>query len=184
MLAYVFWHWPRATIAAPEYESLQRRFQDALLAAPPTGLIGSRVSAIEGAPWAGGGRAAYEDWYLLEDSAAIDSLNTAAITAARRLPHDAAAAAAEGGTAGLYRLRGGDPSPAPRVTTWFAKPDGMTYDRLHAALAPLVAGGAVLWGRQMVLGPSPEFCLHAGDDGPLPPSLRPHTVTHHRPIWP
>ena len=105
MLAYVFWHWPRAGVPAAEYEDLQRRFHAALQAAPSAGFLGSRCLALAGAPWAGGGGPAYEDWYLLEGSAALDPLNAAAVTASRQAPHDAAAAVADGGTAGLYTLR-------------------------------------------------------------------------------
>ena len=101
MLAYVFWHWRRPA-CPPPYEALQRRFHAALEAAPPAGFSGSRSLAIAGAPWAADGGQAYEDWYLLEGSAALDPLNAAAVTASRQQPHDAAAAAAEGGTAGLY----------------------------------------------------------------------------------
>src|ERR1700752_4970973 len=105
MLAYVFWHWRRPGGPAADYEALQRRFHAALGAAPPAGFLGSRSLAVMNAPWAAGGGEAYEDWYLVADSAALDPLNDAAISASRQAPHDAAAAAAAGGTAGLPRLR-------------------------------------------------------------------------------
>ena len=115
MLAYVFWHWRRPDVPAASYEALQRRFHAALGAAPPAGFLGSRSLAITGAPWADGGNEAYEDWYLLEGSAALDPLNAAAVSASRQAPHDAAAAVAGGGTAGLYLLRlGSAGEPPPR----------------------------------------------------------------------
>jgi hypothetical protein len=184
MLAYVFWHWRRADVSAVAYEALQRRFHAALGAAPPAGFLGSRSLAIAGAPWAASGGEAYEDWYLLEGSAALDPLNAAAVSASRQAPHDAAAAAAEGGTAGLYLLRLGRAGEPPRTTTWFAKPAGMTYAALHAALEPLVAAeDAALWGRQMVLGPTPEFCLHTARPVTLPGSVVPVPI-HCRMVWP
>jgi hypothetical protein len=184
MLAYVFWHWPRADVDRPAYEHLQQRFHDALLGAPPPGFLESRSAAITGAPWAGGGGSVYEDWYLLEGSAALDDLNSAAITASRRAPHDAAAAAAADGTAALYLLRHGDPRRTPRVATWFAKPTGMSYTELFERLAPLVVAGATVWCRQMVLGTAPEFCLHSELPAALPAPLLAHTVTSMRPVWP
>src|SRR5439155_24095201 len=110
---------------------------------------------------------------LVEDSAALDPLNQAAVTAPRQLPHDAAAAAANGGTAGLSRLRlGAVAGEVPTMAAWFSKPDGMGYDQLFAAVEPLLRSSAgVLWCRQMVLGPTPEFCLQSSAPVVLPPSI-------------
>jgi hypothetical protein len=168
MLAYVFWHWPRPGVSPAVYEATQRRFHSALAGAPPPGFIRSFSAALSGAPWAAQGGPAYEDWYLVDRSAALDPLNQAAITASRQAPHDAAAALAAGGAAGLYVLRAGTPLPAPRHATWFAKPRGMTYADLDATLRDVVAGGACLWMRYMVLGPTPEFCLQSAAPLNLP----------------
>lgn len=169
MLAYVFWHWPRPDVAPPDYERLQQRFHQTLAADAPAGFLRSGSAAIRGAPWANWAGAAYEDWYLVRDSAALDPLNEAAVAAARRGAHDQAAALAEGGTAGLFRLRLGSWPEAPREHLWFAKPAGMGYGELWERLAPCVqeCGGA-LWGRQMTLGPSPELCLQAERPVQLP----------------
>jgi hypothetical protein len=185
MLAYVFWHWRRQEIPREEYEQRQQRFHAAMKAAPSQGFLGSRSVAIRGAPWAASGAEAYEDWYLVEGSAALDPLNQAAITAPRQMPHDAAAAAADGGTAGLYSLRRGTVGNAlPTRAAWFSKPAGMSYDRLFTALDSLlqpVAG--TLWCRQMVLGPTPEFCLQSSAPVTLPEPFMP-LVLELRPIWP
>lgn len=184
MLAYVFWHWPRAAVPISEYEQRQRRFHDALLDAPPPGFERSTCHNLVSAPWANDLGQAYEDWYLIRDSAALDPLNEAAVTGRRRAPHDEAAAAAAGGTAGVYRLRLG----APPVTTghelWFPKPDGMSYESLWTTLAPIAqeTRGA-LWSRYMVLGPSPEFCLQTAEPGALPPGLAPIAISL-RQVWP
>ena len=172
MLAYVFWHWPRPGVAAESYQSLQRAFHQALNDAPPAGLSGSATYAISGAPWAAAGAAAYEDWYHVRSSADLDLLEDAAISASRQVPHDNVAAAAAGGTAGLYKLRAGDGPIAARHAWWFAKPDGMRYPELFAAFAPLTAGGrGALWCRQMVLGPASEFCLHTLEPVKLPAAI-------------
>ncbi len=184
MLAYVFWHWRRPEVPPVAYEALQRRFHAALAAAPPAGFHGSRCLGISGAPWAAGGQDAYEDWYLLDGSAALDPLNAGAVTASRQVPHDAAAAAAANGTAGLYLLRAGGAATGPGTATWFAKPAGMSYAGLATALDPLVRSeAAALWGRQMVLGPSPEFCLHTARPVALPAPLVPLPLAC-RPVWP
>src|SRR5690349_3317448 len=127
MLAYVFWHWRQPQADAGAYETSQRRFHDVLAAEPSAGFRGSFSHALSGAPWANAGGDAYEDWYLVDGSASLDPLNHAAVTAARQAPHDAAAAHAAGGTAGLYRLRIGTLEASPTIAYWFDKPAGMPY---------------------------------------------------------
>ena len=184
MLAYVFWHWRQAAAAAEEYEARQRAFHHALAADPPRGFLRSTTAAVSGAPWAAAGGAAYEDWYLLDGIPALEPLNEAAVTGARQRPHDSAAALAAGGTAGLYALRAGVAVQAPTHAAWFGKPAGMLYPALFDELAPLVtASGAALWMRQMVLGPTPEFCLHASTRADLPPRYAPLHLRLH-PVWP
>ncbi len=166
MLAYAFWHVPRAGTAAREYESAHRAFHDVLRAAGVPGLIGVRVSRMAAIAWLGG-QAGYEDWHVLDGSASLDLLNAAAVGEARRQPHDRVAALAGEGTAGLYGLRMGK-EIAPAVAYWLSKPDGMSYAAFEATMAPVVADGCALWGRRMTLGPTPEFCLHAPAARALP----------------
>lgn len=183
MLAYVFWHWRKPSLSASEYEARQRAFHDALLAAPPAGFVHSYSHALTGAAWANGGGDAYEDWYVLDGSAALDALNQGAISASRRTSHDLAAAASAGGTAGLYSLRLGAAPEGPSAARWFAKPDGMRYETLLELCSPLCAQGAALFMRHMVLGPSPEFCLQSEEPVALPPVLAAQSLTL-RPVWP
>lgn len=162
MLAYVFWHWKQAGIAAQDYENRQRAFHAALAAAPSAGFLGSFSVSLAHTPWAADGGDAYEDWYLVQDFSALGLLNEAAVSSSRAAPHDAAAAVVAAGAGGLYSLRRGAALRQPQYAYWFAKPDGMLYGDLFAQLAPVVdhVQGA-LWMRQMVLGPAREFCLHA-----------------------
>ena len=185
MLAYVFWHWRHPAVDPHEYEARQRVFHDALSLAPPDGFVRSASAALSGAPWAADGGEAYEDWYLVRNSSALDALNEAAVTASRAAPHDAAAALASGGTAGLYRLRLGAPSSPTRLAWWFGKPTGMRYEELWTLLAPVVKAtpGAALWCRQMVLGPTPELCLQAPAEMTLPAPLHARAIAL-RPVWP
>lgn len=180
MLAYVFWHWKRQDVASPDYEARQRGFHAALGAAPPAGFVGSLSFAVAGAPWLAGA-GGYEDWYLVDDFAALGALNDAAVSASRVAPHDAAAAAAAGGAGGVYRLRQGTVLPVPGHAHWFGKPEGLSYRELFARLLPVVedADGA-LWGRQMVLGPAPEFCLQTAEAVSLPSDLAALGVTLRR----
>lgn len=166
MLAYVFWHVPRAGAAARDYELLHRGFFDVLRASRVPGLTGLRVFRLAAIPWLDG-QAGYEDWHLLDGSAALDSLNDAAITGARLVPHDRIAALAASGTAGLYGLRMGSMID-PAIAYWLSKPAGMSYRDFEASLTPLVESGCCLWGRRMTLGPTPEFCLHATEPRDLP----------------
>ena len=72
----------------------------------------------------------------------------------------------------------------PRVATWFAKPAGMSYGALYTLLGALVeTEDAALWGRQMTLGPTPEFCLHTEAAVRLPVPLTGAAVPC-RPVWP
>jgi hypothetical protein len=152
MLAYVFWHWPAPALAREAYVARLLAFHRALRAAPPPGFRGSRVLAVEGAPWAPAA-AAYEDWYLVDDFAALGALNEAAVTAARREPHDGVARLAGGGAGGVYR-RLSTGGAVPPVVHWASKPAGEGYPSFLARLP-----AAEAWQRQLVLGPAPEFCL-------------------------
>jgi hypothetical protein len=172
VLAYAFWHWKRFEVPKEAYEARQCAFQEALAADPPEGFFGGSTVRLRGAPWAAAGGAAYEDWYLIGNMAALGVLNEAAVTGSRQAPHNAVAELAAGGIAGLYRLRLGAALPAPRSSRWFAKPSGMSYATLDQALTPAVAAAsAALWCRQMTLGPTPEFCLHGAAPIDIPPEF-------------
>ena len=160
MLAYFFYHWKKPDVEAAEYEQRLRDFHDALKAAPPDGFTTSWSVALSGRPWANNRGPSYEDWYIVRNSADLDPLNDAAISASRKIAHDRAASGTEGGSAGLYRVRLGEMIPAPRFATWFSKPDGLPYAQLYERLTPVLSQGGALWQRQMALGPG-EFCLHS-----------------------
>src|SRR5512145_570811 len=111
MLAYVFWHWPRPEHDRARYVDALVSFHRALEADPPAGFRGSRVQEVTGAPWIPTERA-LEDWYLVDDFAALGALEQAAISGRRLEPHDRAARLALGGAGGLYgRLREGTGAP-------------------------------------------------------------------------
>jgi len=166
MLAFVFWHWPFPEVDTERYEARLARFHEALPQAKPQGFSRSVVFRIDGAPWTAERDRAYEDWYLLDDSAAIDALNEAAVSGDRKGPHDNAAESAAGGTGGLYQLKEGVPNVVDcRHALWLAKPRSSNYEDFYSQLRPWTEQpGASLWRRHLVLGPTPEFCLLAPDE--------------------
>jgi len=89
----------------------------------------------------------------VDDFAALGALNEAAVTGSRRDPHDAVGRRAAGGVGGVY-LRLASATAAVDRVAWCAKPAGEPY---AAFLGRLPA--AEVWQRQMVLGPTPEFCI-------------------------
>jgi hypothetical protein len=162
VLAYVFWHRPAAGQDVGEYERALAGFHEALAASPPDGFGGSCAVALDDAPWLDGGGAAYEDWYLVPSWAALGGLNAAAFSGARAAPHDAAAARAGAGTAGVYELVTGPPRPPCQGwRAWLLKPPEVGYDEFHLALAATLPAGASAWQRQMTLGVAGEYALSA-----------------------
>src|SRR5215831_19697880 len=104
MLAYVFWHWPRPDHVAAEYERAQRAFHRALAQSAPPGFLSSLTFRVEGsAAWLGGAPA-YADWYLVDNSAALDPLNVAAVSGACEAPHTQVAQAMSAGAGLLLTL--------------------------------------------------------------------------------
>ena len=165
MLAYVFWHWPRPGIDLAAYEANLRIFHQTLTANKPPGFQNSTVFSTNGSDWLDTKGPVFEDWYLMDDSAALDRVNEAAVTGACEQPHHAVAKDAAGGTAGLYRLRQGTAELSNKsVAVWFSKPDGVSYREFFARIDEENFKGAALWQRQMTLGPTREFCLLSEDE--------------------
>jgi hypothetical protein len=158
MLAYVFWHWPNAD-AAHEYDELQRAFHSALSQSAPAGFVRSYAFRVDGAaPWLGGAPA-YSDWYLVEDSAALDPLNVAAVSGVCEQPHASVAHAMAAGAGSLFTLHGAAAADLghAQALTFLAKPRDLPYADFYRAVP--MSGEASLWRRTMVLGPTPEFAL-------------------------
>jgi hypothetical protein len=155
MLAYVFWHWPRFDVDLTLYQKNLRAFHKTLAANTPPGFHHSTAFSIKGANWLDSTGSAFEEWYLLDNSAALDQLNDAAVTGACEQPHNVVAKDAAGGTAGLYRLRRGAADLSrKRFAVWFSKPDGMSYKDFLARVDEEQLPRAALWQRQMTLGPT------------------------------
>jgi hypothetical protein len=146
VLAYLFWHRPRAGVDVAVYEARLSAFHASLGEA-------SRTERVRGAPWMDGG-AGYLDWYFAADWADLGRLNRAAVGGVAAAPHAALAELAGWGAGGVAALVAGDRAFRP-AWRWLAKPAGMTYGAFMARMP----AGATLWQRQMTLGPQPEFAL-------------------------
>ena len=163
MLAYVFWHWPQPQIEHGSYVDHLAEFHRTLAANKPDGFRESVVFRINNANWLNTDGEAYEEWYLLDDSAAMDRLNEAAVTGVCEVPHNRVAREAADGTGGLYRLRAGSEDLAQaKYAVWLSKPSGVSYKDFYAGLESITSQpGIALWSRQMTLGPTTEFCIHS-----------------------
>ena len=130
MLAYVFWHWPQTNIDRGTYVDHLVEFQRILAANKPAGFQQSVVFRVSGANWLSTAGEVYEEWYLLDDSAAMDRLNDAAVSGACEEPHNRVAREAADGVGGLYRFRvGSEDLSRSRFATWLSKPGGVSYIR-------------------------------------------------------
>jgi hypothetical protein len=94
MLAYVFWHRPRAGVDAETYEAALIAFHQELAQEALDGVHGSAVYATD---------SGYEDWHFVEASFALDTLNTAAVSGRMAGFHRAVAELTAEMSAGLYR---------------------------------------------------------------------------------
>ena len=172
MLAYVFSHRPAEGVDVVAYEGSLRRFHAELAKASLSGFIDSATFAIG---------AGYSDWYLLENTAAMDVLNAAAVSGARTSAHDSAARMSADGAGKLLSLAYGEPSMNEGFEVRFGKPAGMPYKDLYARLEAWTdAPGVSLWRRMMVLGPPPEFCLITPSMVDLPPEMHPEVLERKR----
>jgi hypothetical protein len=203
VLAYLFWHQPQDPAAIEPYEEAQRGFHRSLKRRPPVGLCGSAVFRVADLPWlarapgadrskigqqdAAPAGVAYEDWYLIEDHAALGVLGEAAVGRGHRTAHDEVARRSGAGAAGLYGLLEGDRAELAKdagvlarasLAIWIARRPGCPRGGAPGQareLGELLGDGmdprrASLWQRQLVLGPAPEFCLLAPE---APPGVAP-----------
>ena len=178
MIAYVFWHWPDPEIGPQSYQEALLRFHRTLAAHKPEGFHFSRCLLAEHASWLARDAPTYEDWSIVENTAALDPLNTGAVTGACLEPHQNVAQWTIGSAAGLYSLRAGKAALSTlRFEYRFSKPAGLAYTDLATLLDPLIAqSNSTLWTRMLNLGPGPEFCLQSAAALDLPAALAALTI--------
>ena len=172
MLAYLLWHRPADGVDRAEYERAATAFHHSLAHNPPAGFRGSVVYHAQTEPGSAQGgsdgvRSGYEDWYLVEDFAALGVLNEAAVGRGHRTPHDGVARRLGAAAGGLYGvLEGNITLASERVAVWVDRPRGAKAPTFAGLLGdgmdPQQSG---LLRRALVLGPAPEYCV-LGDEAP------------------
>jgi hypothetical protein len=175
MLAYVFVHQPAGDAGEEGYASRLAGFDQALAAAPPPGFIEPWVWKLAAGPFG----EAFEDWYLVEDWAALGTLNQVAVTDDRKAPHDEITSLAVSGAGAIYQLvYGGKRNPTATYRTRVAKPIGVPYATFQERLELAAGPDGTVWKRQMALGADLEFLI----DTPSRPAEgvldRPVTALH------
>jgi hypothetical protein len=169
MIAYAFWHTPRAGVDETIYTARLVRFQEELEQAGGGLAYDPQAFRLADVPWINAGRPVYLDVYLMQSSAQMDVLNTAAVSGSMAEPHAAIASMYGSGAGSLYQSRLSDnPGEGWAHAYWFSKPAGMSYAELDAALGQLLPVNASAWRRMMVLGPSPEFWILSPVEVPWP----------------
>ncbi len=176
MLAYIFWHSPREPRAREEYEQALIAFHRSLSRSLPMGMLASASFRLDSLPWLaspsdiedGAAQGGYEDWYLLEDFAALGVLNEAAVGRGHSTSHDEAARRYGAGTGAIYALLEGEPCAEAlaeaSLAIWVAPPRGAHRRGLEELLGDgMDPKRASLWRRQLVIGPAPEFCILAAE---------------------
>jgi len=174
VLAYVFWHGPLEGADRASYERAHHAFLRSLARTPPVGLLASAAFRVARAPWlADAPEPLFEDWYLVEDYAALGVLNEAAVGRGHQSTHDEVARRYGGGAGALYGLIEGEAGAralaSSTLAVWISRPPGGGPGSRRRGLDELLGDGmdaraASLWRRQLVLGPAPEFCLLASEE--------------------
>jgi hypothetical protein len=168
LLAYVFSHRPAHGVDSQAYEESLRQFHALLADAAPSGFITSRTFRIGDS---------YSDWYVLENSTALDVINAAAVSGSRAPAHDTAARMAADGIGKLLKLHAGEYFSGGGFEVRFAKPPGMGYVDLYARVQAWTGAPEVsLWRRMMVLGPPPEFTIITPSEVELPADMQPEML--------
>jgi hypothetical protein len=164
--AYVFWHQPQREISTQRYESRLRVFHQELSCHRPKGFRFSMAFAVVDAPWLEG-RSGYEDWYVLQNSDAIDALEQAATSVQLFTSHRGIASISKWGSGALYRHLQGPHQLSGGSAQWTSRREE-------------VPSSCPIWQRRLAIGPAPEFCVVGGE----PTSAAPGVVTDRRVVWP
>ena len=184
MLAIVFWNTPRHGAGAACYRDALREFHAALARSRPKGFRFSATFAAPAVPWFEPDTEIYEDWYVLSNFAAVDSLDEAVLHAHGREPHRYLMRHTGSATGAVFGLTNGG-ARLQNLTTahWFFKPRDVSAEDLAAMVtAQIPAGRFSYWTRALALGPAGD-CLLSSEPIELPEQFDCVTVQR-RLVWP
>jgi hypothetical protein len=167
VLAYLSWHRPAVGADLSAYERALAQFHHSLAHMPPSGFRGSATFRTQELPWplpeqdpGQDGWAGYEDWYLLDDWAAVGVLEEAAMSPGHVSAHEKVASLSGPVTGAVYRLLEGHPDLLEtRVAVWVVPSPEHADPSFAALLGDGMDPAGGLWRRSLGLGPAPEFCL-------------------------
>ena len=157
MLAYLFWHMPKPTVATADYERDLIAFSHALSDLNCRGvrrITSFRTSAV---PWLDNA-AGYEDWVTIDSSSALETLNEQAVAGHMAAVHGTVAQQMGVGYGGVYYHLWGDMDPhVAERAQWLSRPRGIEFRPVLEAISDTAIGPVSVWRRFMVLGPGSEF---------------------------
>jgi len=165
VIGYAFWHIAEDESNYSLYEETLIRFGEALSESNIPGVLGCASYAIHETPWVDepGHLAApsHEDWVWLTDSSVLETLNDRAVSHDMAAPHGAIARITKHrGFGSLYYLVDGEHSMLSDSTVyWLARPRGVDWHEVMAAIVSSTCSKVCVWRRLMVLGPAPEFAI-------------------------
>lgn len=179
MLAYLFWHIPKPTVARADYERNLLAFSRALsgLNCPGVRQVTSfRTSAV---PWLDDS-SGYEDWATIDSSCALETLNEQAVSGHMAAPHGTVAQQMGAGYGGVYYHLWGDMDPhVAERAQWLSRPRGIEFRPVLEGISETARGPVSVWRRFMVLGPGLEFVIlgNASLELQIPNGWAVHRVT-------
>ncbi len=184
MRTFLFWHRPLAETPPADYERALLAYHQSLDGMVSPGFVGSATARLDAVPWLGG-EPGYEDWYLVDSSAALDPLNEAGVAPERWERHAAVARQMAVGHGGLYAHLWGASAPGAAVQgLWLTRPRGIDFEAPLRALYDATPGVIGCWRKQLVLGPAPEFLFLSADATapPLPEGWHLRAIAR-TPLW-
>jgi len=179
VLAYLFWHMPKPTVARADYERGLLAFSHALSDLNCRGvrrITSFRTSAV---PWLGDAPG-YEDWATVDGASVLETLNDRAVAGPMAATHGAVAEQMGVGYGGVYYHLWGDMDPhVAERAQWLSRPRGIDFRPVLEAISGTAARPVSVWRRFMVLGPGLEFVVlgDASLELRIPDGWMRHTVT-------